>query len=111
MLFSNGLIFVGAVVAFFALYHYQKETGRKMKWWKWVLSVLWVTVLFMSSGVLGTFAGEGEPQAVLPGMLFFGIIVLVTGVVLFRLLFSETFLPVKKKETPVKETEKATVGS
>ena len=103
MTFANGLMFLGLAIAFFSLYHYMKATNRKMSWWKWVLTVLWGSLLMLSFAVVFTFVGEGEPQAAGPGALFFGIILLVTGVLLWRLLFSETFLPGKKKAEPAKK--------
>ena len=96
MLFANGIIFLGFAVAAFCLYHYMKETGRNMTWWKWVLAVLWVIALYLSVAIIGTFVGEGAPQAVVPGILFFGVIMLITGIILWRLLFSASFLPKKK---------------
>ena len=96
MFFATGIIFLGLVVAAYALYHYMKESGRKTAWWKWLLTAIWVIALFLVAFVIGTFSGEGMPQAILPASLFFGILLLIPGIILWRLLFSETFLPRKK---------------
>ena len=87
MLLSNGLIFLGAVCAFYCLHHYMKETNRKMNWWKWILAVCWALGVMFSVAVLGTFIGEGASQAVAPGGLFFLVVILISGAVVYKLLF------------------------
>jgi len=96
MFFATGITFLGLALVGFCLYHYQKDKGRALPWWKWLLAMLWVSLFFLVTFIIGTFIGEGMPQAALPGSLFFGVILLIPGVLLWRLLFSESFLPKKK---------------
>ena len=98
MTFAMGLMWLGFALSLFCLYHIKKSKNQKVSWWKWVLTVLWGVILMASSAVVGTFIGEGEAQAAFPAAIFFGIILLITGVLLWRLLFSATFLPGKKKD-------------
>ena len=91
----HGLLFLFGAGSILFLYLFMKETGREMSWWKWVISILWLLFFYFSIAIIGTFVGEGEPQAVLPGILFFGAFVIVTGVIVYRLVISGSLLPRK----------------
>ena len=101
--FASGMVFLGVACAIYCLYHYMKETDRKMSWWKWILAVLWFILIIFTAAMVGTFIGEGEPQAVLPGGGFFLVIIAISGAVLFKLLFPKRKLVTAAEEIIVEE--------
>jgi len=80
----NGLVITAIIAAIYFLYLYLKETGRKIAWWKWLLTIFWIIGTFIVIGFIGTAIGEGSPQAALRGGGFFLAIVLVSGILIFR---------------------------
>jgi len=83
---ATGIMFLCMACAIYALHHFMKETGRRMTWWKWVLSVLWLVLVMVTFATIGTFIGEGASQAVLPGGGFFIVLCIISGAVVFYLL-------------------------
>jgi hypothetical protein len=75
----SGLVVAGAIV-------WVKDLGLKMTWWKWLLSILWYLLLNFAVLLAFTMMGEGETGAGWKLLLFFGIILIITGVGLVRLL-------------------------
>ena len=54
--------------------------------WKWVLFILWIFFLEFVVAFVGTSLGENEPTAATLGGLIFGLIVIISGVALWRVL-------------------------
>jgi len=77
----SGLVVSGAAA-------WAKDLGLKMKWWKWLLAVLWYILLNFSVLLAFTMIGEGEPGAGLKLLLFLGLITFILGVGLVRLLWA-----------------------
>ncbi len=83
----NGLVLVSLLTAIYALFNYLKEKGVKFAWWKWTLSVFWIIAFLLVFGFIGTTIGEGEPGATLRGGAALLALLVVSGIVLFRLFF------------------------
>ena len=86
---SIGMMFVFFVFFIYFLHYYMKETNRKMTWWKWAMSISWMILVLLASATIGTFAGEGAPQAILPGGGFFLVLIVISGLAIFRILFAK----------------------
>ena len=63
-----------------------EDRGIHMPLWKWALFVLWILVLGFTIAFVGTNIGEKEMTAAKLGGLVFGLLSIVTGVGLWRLL-------------------------
>ncbi len=63
-----------------------QDLNLKMTWWKWLLSAFWFFILNISIAGAFTLMGEGEKIAGLRFLGFFGIISIILGVGLWRLL-------------------------
>lgn len=74
------LVAVGAKV-------WTEELGLKMTWWKWALAGLWYLLLNGTVALAFTFVGENETGAGVRSLLLFGIITVILGVGLWRLLW------------------------
>jgi hypothetical protein len=63
-----------------------EDRGIPMPLWKWTLFVAWVLLLVFTIAFIGTNIGEKEITAAKLGALVFGLLSIVTGVGLWRLL-------------------------
>jgi len=54
--------------------------------WKWVLIVMWLVYCGFTLAFIGTCLGEKEQHAALLGGAFFGLVAIIGGVGLYRLL-------------------------
>lgn len=82
--FVMGIIFVGIAASFKI---WAEDLGIKMTWWKWLLSGLWYALLIFTIALPFTLWGENESQGGVGTLLFLGVITLVLGVGLARLLW------------------------
>ena len=57
-----------------------------MPYWKWISLGAWVLLAGFTLAFVGTSFGEGEPAAAIRGGILFGVIVVVSGAGLWRLL-------------------------
>ena len=80
-----GLVTVPLIIGAVAM---AKDLRLNMNWWKWTLSGVWYFFLIFSIYLCFTFMGEGEVSAGWKMLLFLGIILLVLGVGLVRILFA-----------------------
>jgi len=80
-----GLVTVPLIIGAVTL---AKDMRLKMNWWKWTLSGLWYSFLIFSVYLCFTFMGEGEVAAGWKMLLFLGVILIVLGVGLIRLLLA-----------------------
>lgn len=78
-----GLVTVPLVMGAVAL---AKDLKLKMNWWKWTLTGLWYFLLLFCIYLDFTFMGEGEVSAGWKLLLFEGVILMILGVGLVRLL-------------------------
>jgi hypothetical protein len=58
----------------------------RMTWWKWMGVAAWVVFVGASLAFVGTSLGEGESHAAVMGALFAGVMALVSGAALWRVL-------------------------
>jgi hypothetical protein len=63
-----------------------EDRGIPMPFWKWILFVIWILLFGFTIAFIGTNIGEKEMTAAKLGGLVFGLLSLVTGVGLWRLL-------------------------
>jgi len=88
--FTSGLFWfiegVLATLTVIALKLWMEDRGTPMPWWKWALAVCWLLGLGLTIAFIGTSLGENERRAAGMGGLIFGTIVIVAGVVVWRLL-------------------------
>lgn len=83
--FFEGILFV---VVIFAVRAWAKDRGLPMPVWKWSLFLLWILLAGFTIAFVGTSFGEGEPVAGTRGGLLFGLITIITGVGLWRVLLA-----------------------
>ena len=77
-----------ATAAFIWLYSYVQKTGKTVKGWQWLLTVLGFAYAILVLEVIYGFAAVGEPQAALVMGLVTGIVAVIWGVLMGRLVFS-----------------------
>ena len=77
----SGLVIAGAVA-------WAKDLGLKMTWWKWLLVILWYILFNFFVFMDFTLIGEGETGAGLKLLLFQGLIMIILGVGLVRLIWA-----------------------
>ena len=88
--FNSGLfwfiqgIFVCLIVVGFKIW--MDDRGIPMRFWKWGLLGIWVFLFGFTIAFVGTSLGEKEAQAALLGGIVFGLITIITGIGLWRLL-------------------------
>jgi hypothetical protein len=81
--FAEGILFVVVVLS---IRSWARGKRIPMPAWKWALFLLWVAFAGFTLAFVGTSFGEGEPVAGTRGGLLFGLITIVSGVGLWRLL-------------------------
>jgi hypothetical protein len=89
-LFNSGMFWfiegIFACLVVIGLKITMEDRGIPMPLWKWALFVLWILVLGFTIAFVGTNIGEKEMTAAKLGGLVFGLLSVVTGVGLWRLL-------------------------
>ena len=65
-----------------------KDAGLKMNWWKWTLAAIWFIILNMTIAGATTLWGEDEPRAGNYFLGVFGVVCIVAGVGLWRIVVS-----------------------
>jgi hypothetical protein len=81
--FVEGIL---VVIMVLGLRAWAEDRGIPMPPWKWVLFFLWILVVGFTVAFVGTSFGEGEPTAATRGGLLFGLISIISGVAVWRLL-------------------------
>ena len=81
--FLEGILFCLFIVGFKV---WAEDRRIPMPAWKWFLLVVWLVLLGFTLAFVGTSLGEREVNAAVKGGILFGIIVVVSGVGLWRLL-------------------------
>jgi len=83
--FVEGILFVVMILGVRALL---QDRGAGVAFWKWGIFVAWVVVGGFTIAFVGTSLGEGEPVAAQRGGLLFGLLTIISGVGVWRLLLS-----------------------
>jgi len=65
---------------------WMEDRGIPMPFWKWAIVACWFLGLGFTIAFVGTSLGEKETHAATQGGLIFGTVVIITGVVAWRLL-------------------------
>jgi hypothetical protein len=81
--FLEGIFVCLAVMGFRA---WMEDRGVPMPVWKWILLGIWVLLLGFTIAFIGTNLGEKEVNAALKGGIIFGLVTIITGVGLWRLI-------------------------
>ncbi|MHC4696717.1 MAG: hypothetical protein ACYTFA_08250 [Planctomycetota bacterium] len=81
--FLEGIFVCLAIMGFKA---WAEDHRIPMPFWKWLLLVAWMVLLGFTLAFIGTSLGEREVYAALRGGILFGIVVIVSGVALWRIL-------------------------
>ena len=83
--FVEGILFVVVILAARA---WAQDRGLPMPIWKWVLFLIWIALAGFAIAFVGTSFGEGEPVAATRGGLLFGLITIIAGVGLWRVMLA-----------------------
>jgi len=89
-IFNSGLfwfiegIFVCLVIVGFNAW--MKDKAIPMPFWKWIAFGIWLVLFGFTIAFIGTSAGENEMTAALLGGIVFGVITIITGVIVWRLI-------------------------
>lgn len=81
--FVEGILFVVVIMAVRA---WAQDRGLPMPVWKWALFLLWIALAGFTIAFVGTSFGEGEPVAATRGGLLFGLLSIISGVGMWRVL-------------------------
>jgi len=65
-----------------------EDRGIPMPVWKWALLSIWILMFSFSIAFVGTNLGEKESTAALLGGILFGLITIIAGVGLWRLILT-----------------------
>lgn len=81
--FVEGILFCLVIVG---LKTWAEDKGVPMPFWKWVIFAAWLFYVGFSIAFVGTSVGENEPDAAMKGGIIFGIIAVLSGIVVWRLI-------------------------
>lgn len=88
--FNSGLFWflegICACLMVIGLKVWMEDKGIPMPFWKWILLGLWVLFFGFTIAFVGTSIGENEPTAAKIGGILFGLISVLAGFGLWRLL-------------------------
>jgi hypothetical protein len=85
--FVEGILFC---VMLMGLRAWARDRSVTMFWWKWVAFLVWVLFFGFAVAFVGTSFGENEASAAVRGGIFFGIIALISGVGVWRIVMIGT---------------------
>jgi len=83
--FVEGILFVVMILAARA---WARDRGLVMPGWKWILFLFWVLLAGFTIAFVGTSFGEGEPVAGTRGGLLFGLLTIIGGVGVWRIILA-----------------------
>ncbi len=81
--FLEGVLFCIFILAVRA---WAEDRSIPMPYWKWISLTVWVFFAGFTLAFVGTSFGEGEASAAIRGGILFGVIAVISGVGLWRLL-------------------------
>ncbi len=76
-----------ATTGLFLLADFVRKNNIDLKWWHWLLTALGILYTVFVLELIFGFLGEGAPQAALVMGLISGIVAVIWGVLLARLVF------------------------
>ena len=89
--FTSGLFWflegVLACLVLVGLRAWAADRGIPMPIWKWVLFVIWAMLAGFTIAFVTTSLGENETEAAIKGGILFGLLTIITGVGVRRLLY------------------------
>lgn len=85
--FVEGILFC---VMLNGLNTWARDRSIPMRWWKWTVFLVWVLFAGFTIAFVGTSLGENEASAAVRGGIFFGIIALLSGVGVWRIVMIGT---------------------
>lgn len=85
--FAEGILFV---IVILSLNKWFSEKGLKLSLVKWALLISWIVFVEFSLAFATTSLGEGEPTAAAYGGVLFGLISIISGVLLWNVIFSKS---------------------
>jgi hypothetical protein len=81
--FVEGILFV---VMIMGMREWARGRGLSMTAWKWALFIAWVLLAGFTIAFVGTSFGEGESTAAIRGGLLFGLVSVIGGAGVWRVL-------------------------
>ena len=81
--FVEGILFVLVILGVNA---WARDRGTPLSPVKWALFLVWLLLAGFTVAFVGTSFGEGEPVAAQRGGLLFGMVTVVSGVGIWRIL-------------------------
>ena len=85
--FVEGILFCVMLVGLSA---WARDRSVPMHWWKWAAFFVWILFAGFAIAFVGTSLGENETSAAVRGGMFFGIIALLSGVGVWRIVMIGT---------------------
>jgi len=83
--FIEGILFCVVVIG---VKTWAVDRSIPMPYWKWLALSAWILLFGFTVAFIGTSLGENEPTAAVKGGILFGIIVIISGAGLWRLITS-----------------------
>ena len=90
----EGIIICIVIIGFNA---WMKDHAIPMPFWKWPAFVIWIVLFGFTVAFIGTSIGENEFNAAIKGGILFGLITVISGAGLWRLIKIGTRSQVKVK--------------
>ncbi len=81
--FFEGIL---ACLVIIAIRLWAEDRGVPMPFWKWILVVCWMIGFGFTIAFVGTSIGENEMRAAQLGGLIFGTVVIIMGIILWRVI-------------------------
>ncbi len=81
--FIIGILFC---VTLIGLKIWMEDRGVRMIWWKWGFAVIWIVFAGFTIAFTGVSIGENEMTAAWMGALVFGLAVILSGIIIWRVL-------------------------
>jgi len=69
---------------------WMKERAVNMTLLKWLAFIIWILIFGFTIAFIGTSLGENEKTAAIKGGIFFGIITIIAGAGIWRLIHIES---------------------
>jgi hypothetical protein len=93
-IFNSGLFWFVEGILFFVmllgLNAWTRDRSIPMNWWKWTVFLAWILFAGFTIAFVGTSFGENEASAAVRGGIFFGIIAVLSGVGVWRIVMIGT---------------------
>ncbi len=83
--FIEGILLCIVIISFSS---WMKEKNIPMPLWKWAAFIIWILFVGFTIAFIGTSFGENEANAAVKGGILFGIISIISGAGLWRLIIT-----------------------